>query len=232
VIRNSRRVFALTVAGAVAFAPVMSGCAAGRTPQTAMPTQLTEGINVTVPQRAKKPEIDIRNMFVLGPAAGTAAAPGSSVPLYATFINQVQGRPDRLVSVSSPDITGAQIAGNAVTLPAATAQGGQAVRLFTQPGQTPQVVLQGIRTRLFGGEYIELTLRFERAGSITVPVPVVPAQGEFASYSPVPTASPASSPTQSGRPAATTSPTVGDTATPGATETPVPSPTVPSASPS
>lgn len=226
-IRNSSRVFALTVAGAVAFAPVMSGCAAGHTPQTAMPTQLTEGINVTVPQRAKQSQIDIRNMFVLGPAAGTTMSPGSAVPLYATFINQVQGRADRLVSVTSPNITQAQIAGNAITLPAATESGGQAVRLFTNPGETPQVILQGVRIPLFGGESIELTLRFEHAGSITVPVPVVPAQDEYASYSPVP----ATSPTP-GQPPVTSSPTVGDTATPGAPATPLPTPTVPSASPS
>ncbi|MBA9003261.1 copper chaperone PCu(A)C [Thermomonospora cellulosilytica] len=230
-IRNSRRVFALTVAGAVAFAPVMSGCAAGHTPQTAMPTQLTEGINVTVPQGAKRSEIDIRNMFVLGPAAGATAAPGSAVPLYATLINQVQGRPDRLVSVTSPDVTRVQIAGGAVALPAADQQGGQAVRLVTQPGQAPQVILQGIRTPLIGGEDIELTLRFERAGSITVPVPVVPAQDEYASYSPVPTTPASPSPTGTRRPGVTTSPTVGDTAVPGTPGTPVPTPTVPSASP-
>ncbi|SEG85774.1 Copper(I)-binding protein [Thermomonospora echinospora] len=233
-IRNSRRVFALTVAGAVAFAPVMSGCAAGHAPQTAMPTQLTEGLNVSVPEGAARSEIDIRNMFVLGPAAGPTAtptagpaAPGSSVPLYGTFINQVRGRADRLVAVTSPSFRQAQITGGGVVLPAATESGGQAVRLFAQQGQTPPVVLQGLTTPLLGGETIRLTLRFEKAGSITVPVPVVPQQGEYATYAAVPTPTPA----PTGVPPVTESPTVQQTVTPGITQTPVPTPTVPSASP-
>lgn len=229
-IRNSRRVFALTVAGAVAFAPVMSGCAAGTTPQTAMPTQLTEGVNVSVPEGAARSEIDIRNMLVLGPAPGATAAAGSSVPLYGTFINQVKGRADRLVSVTSPSFRQSLIAGGGLVLPAATVGGGQAVRVNTQAGQTPPIVLQGLTAPLLGGETIKLTLRFERAGSITVPVPVVPQQGEFTSYASVPTASPTPAPT--GSPAVTQSPTLRQTATPGITETPAPTPTVPSASPS
>lgn|GEM_PF-479353 len=230
-IRNSRRVFALTVAGAIALAPVLSGCAAGHTPQTAMPTQLTEGVNVSVPQDAKVAQIDIRNMFVLGPAPGSTAAAGSAVPLYATLINQVQGKADRLVEVSSPAFRQAQIPGGGIALPAAGSESGTAVRLIPEgqtppaelPGLTsPPVVLQGLTSPLIGGETIRLTLRFEQAGSITVPVPVVPWQQEFATYSPVPTA-PAPSPT--GAETATASPTA-DTATPEAT------PTVPGASPS
>ncbi|ACY96294.1 MULTISPECIES: copper chaperone PCu(A)C [Thermomonospora] len=221
-IRNSRRVFALTVAGAIALAPVLSGCAAGHTPQTAMPTQLTEGVNVSVPQDAKVAQIDIRNMFVLGPAPGSTAAAGSAVPLYATLINQVQGKADRLVEVSSPAFRQAQIAGGGIALPAAGPEGGTAVRLIAEGQQMPPVVLQGLTSPLIGGETIRLTLRFEQAGSITVPVPVVPWQQEFATYSPVPTA-PAPSPT--GAETATASPTAD-------TETPEATPTVPSASPS
>jgi hypothetical protein len=236
VIRNSRRVFALTVAGAVAFAPVMSGCAAGTTPQTAMPTRLTEGVNVSVPEGAARSEIDIRNMFLLGPVPGATAAPSASVPLYGTFINQVKGRADRLVGVSSPSFRQALIAGGGIALPAAAQTGdGKAVRLTTQAGQVPPVVLQGLTTPLIGGETIRLTLRFERAGSITVPVPVVPQQDEFATYSTVPTVQPTPAgtggpaPTGTGGPAPTgaSSPAAGQTGAPGATETPASTPTVP-----
>ncbi|HEX2316665.1 MAG TPA: hypothetical protein VHJ17_23170, partial [Thermomonospora sp.] len=249
-IRNSRRVFAFTVAGAVAFAPVVSACGAGHTPQTAMPTQLTEGVNASVPEGAKRSEIDIRNLFVLGPKPGATAAPGEAVPLYGTLINQVPGRTDRLVGVSSPAFGQAKIAGGAIVLPPSRpGAGGQAVSLSSAPGaqqpgaqqpgaqptggqspqagrspragETPQgeespragqggqggqtaapeaalppVTLQGLTSPLIGGETISLTLRFEKAGSITLAVPVVPLQGEYGSYSPVPT-----TPTEPAQPA-------------------------------
>ncbi|GAA4098927.1 hypothetical protein [Actinomadura miaoliensis] len=122
-IRDSRRVVALAIAGAVAIAPVLSGCGAGSEPQTAAPTQLTEGVNASVPKGAKIPQVDVRNMFLLGPKPGMQFGPGSSLPLYATIINQVRGRQDRLVSVSSPAFAQARIAGGAVVLPAAQENG-------------------------------------------------------------------------------------------------------------
>ncbi|QXJ24031.1 hypothetical protein AGRA3207_005278 [Actinomadura graeca] len=133
-IRNSRRVAALAVAGTVAIAPVISGCGAGSEPQTAAPTQLTEGVNVTVPtDRPEAAEIDIRNMFLLGPKADMVFGQGSSLPLYATVINQVQGRPDKLVSVASPAFSQARITGGSVALPPAQPSGqGSAVQLVGQ----------------------------------------------------------------------------------------------------
>ncbi|MFB4317375.1 hypothetical protein [Actinomadura sp. 21ATH] len=122
-IRNSRRVVALAIAGAVAIAPVISGCGAGANPQTAAPTQLTEGVNASVPKGAATSQVDIRNMFLLGPQPDKMLPAGASVPLYATLINQVKGRADRLVSVSSADFAQAKITGSAIALPAAQPTG-------------------------------------------------------------------------------------------------------------
>lgn len=106
-IRNSRRMVVLAVAGAVAIAPVVSGCGAGEEPQTAAPTQLTEGVNVSVPKdRPGAAQIDLRHMFLLGPEAGRPIPAGTSLALYGVIINQVQGRQDRLVSVGSPAFGG------------------------------------------------------------------------------------------------------------------------------
>ncbi|MBO2460595.1 hypothetical protein [Actinomadura violacea] len=141
-IRNSRRVVALAVAGAVAIAPVISGCGAGEEPQTSAPTQLTEGVNASVP--SNKPaaaQIDIRNLFVLGPKPGQTLAQGGAAPLYATIINQVEGRPDKLVSVSSPAFSQVKLQGGGVVIPAAAPSGaGGAVKLIGQtsaPGASP-----------------------------------------------------------------------------------------------
>ncbi|MFD0691453.1 hypothetical protein [Actinomadura fibrosa] len=135
-IRNSRRVVALAVAGAVATAPVISGCGAGSTPQTAAPTQLTEGVNASVPRdRPEAPQLDIRNMFLLGPKPDTVFRQGSSLPLYAMIINHAKSE-DRLVSISSPSFAQAKISGGGLALPAAQPNGvGSAVRLEGAAGQ-------------------------------------------------------------------------------------------------
>ncbi|MFC5752246.1 hypothetical protein [Actinomadura rugatobispora] len=122
-IRNSRRVVALAIAGAVAIAPVISGCGAGSEPQSAAPTRLTEGVNASVPENAAPAQVDIRNMFLLGPKPDQMFNAGASVPLYGTIINQVKGRQDRLVGVSSPDFAQVRITGDAVTLPPARPSG-------------------------------------------------------------------------------------------------------------
>ncbi|TYK43801.1 hypothetical protein [Actinomadura decatromicini] len=139
-IRNSRRMVTLAVAGAVAIAPVITGCGAGEEPQSASPTQLTDGVNVSVPlDKPAAPQIALRNMFVLGPRPGQPIAPGLSLPLYGVMINQVKGRPDRLVSVSSPQFGGpAQIDGGGIALPGAAADGtGALVKLLGKPTATP-----------------------------------------------------------------------------------------------
>ncbi|TDD64620.1 hypothetical protein E1293_41330 [Actinomadura darangshiensis] len=139
-IRNSRRVVVLAVAGAVAIAPVISGCGAGDTPQSASPTQLTEGVNVTLPTgKASAAQIDLRHMFLLGPQPGRPIPAGTSMALYGVLINQVKGRQDRLVAVGSPAFGGeAKIDGGGLVLPPAAADGtGSLVRLLGKPSQTP-----------------------------------------------------------------------------------------------
>ncbi|CNE05080.1 LpqE protein [Mycobacterium tuberculosis] len=137
VIRNSRRVVVLAVAGAVAFAPVISGCGAGATPQSAYPTRLTEGVNVSVPlNKPTSSQIDLRNMFLLGANPGDSLKPGDALPLYGVMINQVENREDRLVAVSSPAFSGAKIVGGSVTLPGASPDGtGSMVPLLGEPTQ-------------------------------------------------------------------------------------------------
>lgn len=212
-IRNSRRVVALAIAGAVAIAPVISGCGAGFDPQTSIPTQLTEGVNVSVPiDSDSASQVEIRNMFVLGPQNGAEVAAGGSVPLYAGMINRVNGQPDRLIGVNSADFQSAQIKGGGVQLPP------HQLAWLTGSDKQPSVVLRGLTRPLRGGESLSLTLRFERAGSATVLVPVVPAQGEYATLSPVPTPTETPRTRRSGSPEPTGTASPG-TASPGATAT-------------
>jgi copper(I)-binding protein len=195
VIRNSRRVSALALAGALTLAASVTGCGAGTHPETARPTQLTEGVNVSRTDL----NVQIRNMFVLGPAEGASLQAGGSVPLYATLINSApDGLPDRLVAVSS-DVSGAPtvLPGGGLDLPA-----GQAVSLNGPDG--PLAVLSGLARTLMGGEIVQVALQFERAGVVKTTVPVVLQNGDFETYRPAPT------------PLATTHGTATPSASPGA----------------
>ncbi|MFC4913339.1 hypothetical protein [Actinomadura gamaensis] len=315
-IRNSRRVVALAFAGAVAMAPVLSGCGAGEEPQTAAPTQLTEGVNAWVPKNEPaRPQVSIRNMFLLGPEPDKALPAGSSVPLYGTLINEVPGRADRLVSVSAPEFGQAKLASDGVVLPPAKERGmGSAVSLLgtgaaghpttpghvtpsgtpsgkptgtkpskpgTKPstgapttpasgnptapasgsptapasgsptapasgapttpagespsaptsgeatpapgGKSPLVVLTQANKQLLGGEAIQVTLQFEKAGTVTLTVPVIPQQNEFSTYVAVSQSTPfnptpSTGPSGSGEPTGSTTPT--SPATPSGSATP------------
>ncbi|MGI5225483.1 hypothetical protein [Actinoallomurus sp. CA-142502] len=109
--RNSRRALATAVAGVFAIAPLVTACAAGRHPQSAMPTRLAEGVNASVHA------VDVRNAFVLGPAPGKKLAAGADAPLYAWFVNNA-ATPDRLVAAEAPGVAqSVQIAGGALALP-------------------------------------------------------------------------------------------------------------------
>jgi copper(I)-binding protein len=178
VIRNSRRVTALAIAGAITLASAVTGCGAGTNPETARPTQLTEGVNVS---RADL-DVQIRNMFVLGPSEGKTLPAGGSAPVYATLISSAtDGRPDKLVAVSSNmSGTPTPLPGGGLALPP-----GQAVSLNSPTG--PRAVLAGLTTALRGGENIEVALQFERAGVVKATLPVVPQSGDFQTYGPAPT---------------------------------------------
>ncbi len=109
--RNSRRSVAIAVAGAFAVAPLVTACAAGRTPQTALPTQLAEGVN------ASAHLVDIRNAFLLGPEPGKTLPAGGSMPLYVWFVNRATTQ-DKLVAVDAPGVAqSANVSGGGVALP-------------------------------------------------------------------------------------------------------------------
>lgn len=109
--RNSRRALATAVVGVFVVAPLMTACAAGRHPQSAMPTRLAEGVNASAHQ------VDVRNAFVLGPAPGKKLAAGGDAPLYAWFVNNAAS-PDRLVSAEAPGVAqSVQITGGPLVLP-------------------------------------------------------------------------------------------------------------------
>jgi copper(I)-binding protein len=84
---------------------------------------------------------------------------------------------DTLVSVSSPQAASTEIIGGHIRLPA-----GQDVQI----GPSAKIVLRGLKKPLSTGQFVLLTLRFQRAGSGSLNAPVQARQGDLRSYSPAP----------------------------------------------
>ena len=71
-----------------------------------------------------------------------------------------------------------KLAGGPINLPAQT--------LVDLGGPVPQMVLTGLATPLSGGDTVQLTLVFAKAGVVTLGVPVEPHTYDYATYSPPP----------------------------------------------
>jgi len=212
VIRSSRGTTPLRrlLAGvAVALIPVLAGCEAGTNAPTNNPHPASDGA------QADLYGIAIRNVFVLGPAPSASLPVGGSTGLFLALVNTGTS-PDTLLSISAPGVAASvRLPGGAVSL----AQQ-QPVYLT---GPAPQVILGGLTQPLNGGQSIQVTMSFEKAGSITLDVPVLPRADAYATFLPVP--SPTPSPTGTTKAAGRHSGSASATPTPSATPTASPSAT-------
>ncbi len=200
--RTSRpRVFA--VAALLAVAPALAACGAGSDANMAQPYIATEAAETT------KNGITVAQAFILGPEPGQTLPAGSAAPLYLTMVNG-NTTADQLTGIATDPQTASSAKATApIALPPQT--------LVKSANPAPQVLIEGIREPLAGGESMRLTLQFQNAGAITMDVPVIARSREFATLQPAPDTSPSAAPTD-----ATATPPEGATATPteGATATP------------
>jgi copper(I)-binding protein len=178
--------------------PAVAGCEAGENAPTLQFHAAASGAQTVFNG------IKITNAFVLGAPTGSSVPAGSSASLFVSIYNG-NSSGDALQSVSAAGwAKSVTVTGGTVQLPA----GGAPVNLT---GPTPNLVLDAVSQPLNGGSTIPVTFSFERAGSVTLQVPVEAQSYQWSTFSP-----PAA--TQSG--AAAISPS---------TATPVPSAATPSA---
>jgi len=168
----------ILIAAAVALVPVIAGCEAGTNAPTLQWHQPTDG---TLAYAGVGNTITISNVFVLGPPVGAALPQGQNAGLFLGLVNV--GPADRLIAITAPGIA------QSVQLPS----GG--IRLRSQSrvllaGPTPMVVLRQLVKPLAGGSVIKIDLIFQKAGSKTLSVPVLPKVPEYATFSPPAAASP------------------------------------------
>jgi len=158
--------------GAIAIlVPALAGCEAGLNAPTLDFHPASFGVSTIVNG------INIDDVFVLGPAPGSTLPAGGQAGV---FLSLQAPNADQLTSVSAPGTASSvQLLTAPITLHPNT--------LVDLSGPAPEVVLNGLTNPLSGGETVQLVLNFASAGAVTLMVPVEPAAGEFATYSPPPT---------------------------------------------
>lgn len=171
--------------------PVLAGCEADNDApslQFHYPTD-TAGYPPDSAGSSAMGNLSIRNVFVLGAPIGRNLVKGQSASLFLAVING--GAPDKLVSISAPG------SATSVTLPA----GGVPV-VYGHPvfltGPKPQLVLVGLTRTLRSGSSLRLNLTFQKAGTISLVVPVMPRAVQYETYAPpqpTMTVSPSATPT-------------------------------------
>ncbi len=164
----SRRI---VIAVAAALVPLIAGCEAGNNAPTLNWHQPTPGSHATVGN------IAISNVFVLGAPIGAVLRPGQNAGMFLGLVNT--GSPDQLVSVSAPGVAqSVQIPGGVVPL-----RSQQAVLLT---GPRPQVILEHLLKPLTGGSVITVFLRFAKAGTVKLQIPIMPRAQDYATLLPAP----------------------------------------------
>lgn len=166
--RNGRiRRAALLAAAGLALA----GCAAGQQAAT------SEQVAATYGAGAKVGEIEVRNaQFVYNrPVPGAVVyEPGTSAPLRVSIVNTGE-LPDRLVAIASPVATSVTLAGPTV-LPGGrvlTAGYEDPVASVPTPDTTEvEIIFTGLTTPLRAGLTYPVTFAFERAGDLTLEIPI------------------------------------------------------------
>lgn len=169
--RPARLVRAATCAAALVAGLALAGCSAGAVTQT--DTTLT-GVTGS---EAQVGEMLVRDAAI-DPGTTAVVPAGATVTLRATLVNEAPGG-DRLVSVSTPYAS--VVTSEGVT----QIPGDNAIRLVgSDPGPvgpppadtrlsaTARIVLGGVTQVLHAGPTYPVTLTFERAGTVTIPVPV------------------------------------------------------------
>ena len=154
--------------------PAIAGCEAGLNAPTLEFHPASAGANTTVNG------IKINNVFVLSAPSGSSVPAGSSAGMFLALFNGGTSD-DQLVGVSAPgSAASVLLSSGTVSLPVQSA--------VNLTGPHPEVVLNGLTRPLSGGQAVRVIFNFQRAGAVTLDVPVEPQSYSFATFSHPPNA--------------------------------------------
>jgi periplasmic copper chaperone A len=166
------RTAAALTGAALVIVLALAGCGAGQLSQTAQQTTATGGANGQVGDIAVR---DAQLRYDRPVPGGEVYAAGQDAPLQLTIVNEGATQ-DRLVAVTSPFATAVVILGETripggQVLTAGFA--GDPIAAVTLPKATPiEIVLTGLRAPVRAGLTYPVVFTFERAGTLTLPLPV------------------------------------------------------------
>lgn len=121
--------------------------------------------------------ITITNAFVLAAPSGSTVPAGSSASLFVSLYNGGDNA-DTLQSMTAPGTaTNVSLTGGSVPLPVNSTP-------INLSGPQPKVVLENLTKPLDGGSSIPVTFTFQRAGSVTLQVPVEAQSFQWSTFSP------------------------------------------------
>jgi periplasmic copper chaperone A len=155
-----------TAAVAVALGLALTGCGANFEAQTYQTRAVGDGTNAAVGA------IAVRNVTLVAPESGDSYAEGDDAEVLLTLTNDGPDD-DRLVEASSPDAEEVEVQQDG----SASSGGVELPRLSTTANGV-SLQLTGLSRDLRPGQYVEITLRFETNGEVTVSAPVA-TTGEY-----------------------------------------------------
>jgi hypothetical protein len=186
----------IAIAAFLAASPALAACGAGFDANTNAPYSPTDaGVLIQDSASGKsygKNGVMISQAFILGPNSGEQIAAGGSAPLYLAMLSESGNDSLTAITPDAAMASSVKTAGPVQLTPDALAK-------------TPNVLVEGLKKPLRGGESVRLTLKFQNAGDITLTVPVVTRSREFATLPPAP-GTPIPAPTPSAAPSASASP--------------------------
>ncbi|MFD1815760.1 hypothetical protein [Rhodococcus gannanensis] len=171
---STRRV-ATAVALAAAAAISLSACSAGQITQTATQVAAVNG------NYANQGDISLRNVHVVYPDSEEySLEPGGTVALAFTAINESEYQTERLTKITTDKAASVTIAGEAgarIIPPQTALAAGTVDATVVDDGEEIEskiilVTLDDIGADVYPGLTMPVTFSFERAGDITVDVPV------------------------------------------------------------
>ena len=149
---------AVTGLVALSLTIALAGCGAGLEAQTYQTRTAADASNVNVGTLA------LRNVSVLPPTGGrTFPEGGTARGIFA--VANAGSQPDRLVAASSPGAAEVVLTQDGVP-------GGVEVPASGTTGESAGFILRGLTAPLGTGEFVPMSMRFERSGTIEVLVPV------------------------------------------------------------
>jgi copper(I)-binding protein len=170
--RSSRRSArgAALAAGAVIGAVTITACSAGQLSQTAMQQSAVDG-NAAVVQN-----VALRNVRIQALQTGDYLRPGTTVDLVLVAVNQSPDLADKLVGVTT-DIGKVTVTGDPTLPPSGVLffgnQNGQSRNAdhAIEAGDSVKATV-ALTKPITNGPNYEFTFTFEKAGSVSVPVPI------------------------------------------------------------